>query len=278
MFIRSTFLALLALAALPVHAASSTGSITAAGQTVIMNVYDDANISAAIDIGGTFTGGEFAFEVSLDAGVNWRPIRPKRSTSDVRESTTATLAGNPGYYWTAGFGPVRIVRVRCIALASGTVDIILRGNGNDVANLEVGPIGLQGLTGSQGVAGVNSFGAGTAITPTIGTAFQAADPAKPSFIAVNVTSTATISLSGGQTHSAQLVIAPSGAAACSAGTGSRILGRYSNSNTGALTVGLNLSTISETQLQAGMPAGYFACVRSTSGTPSIVSAFEQPVG
>lgn len=262
------------------QASSTSTTLTASGQSLELNVQVDSELSAVIDISGTFTGGEFAFEATADS-INWRPMLAKRSNAEIRESATGVINGNPGYYWSAAFGPVRKVRVRCSALSSGSVFVIINATIHDISMLQKGSdgqAGVQGPQGIQGIPGVNAIGSGTAISPSFGTAFQATDTAKPAFISVNVTSTAVLSLSGGQTHSAQLVIAPTSVSACTAGTGSRIIGRYSNSNTGTLSVGLNLSTISLSQLQAGLPTGFWACLMNTAGTVSVVSAFDQSIG
>lgn len=92
---------------------------------------------------------------------------------------------------------------------------------------------------------------------------------------VNLTSTATISLSGGTTNTADIVIGSTNGVA--GGTGTQI-GKYANTNTGALTIGLNLSTVSAVSYSFMLPAGWYFAVRQTGGTITITSAFDQSLG
>ena len=54
--------------------------------------------------------------------------------------------------------------------------------------------------------------------------------------------------------------------------------RYANTNTGALTIGLALATTATQSATIALPAGWYFAVRTTSGTVSIPSAFDQAVG
>lgn len=138
-----------------------------------------------------------------------------------------------------------------------------------------GATGPQGTVGNTGPAGVNAFGTPNVRTLSLSTAYQAMDPTRPAVVTVNLTSTATISLSGGATNGANVLAgATSGVAS---GTGS-VMCVYANSNTGALTLGLNLSTISATTCTIALPAGWYFAIRTTSGTVTITSAFDQSVG
>jgi hypothetical protein len=121
------------------------------------------------------------------------------------------------------------------------------------------------------------FAAGPPVTRTLslGTAYRASNPSSAAVVSVNITSTASISLSGGTTNSADIVVGPT--SGVSGGTGS-VVGKYSNSNTGSLTLGLNLSTISAVPCVFDLPAGYYFAIRQTSGTVTITSAFDQTLG
>lgn len=110
---------------------------------------------------------------------------------------------------------------------------------------------------------------------TAATAYQAGNTAKAAGVVVNLISTATISLSGGTTNSATVVIGPTNAVA--SGTGTAVCS-YSNSNTGALTIGLNLSTISAVPCSFTLPAGWFYAYRVSSGTVTAPSAFDSSLG
>lgn len=76
-------------------------------------------------------------------------------------------------------------------------------------------------------------------------------------------------------NTADIVIGSTNAVA--SGTGTQI-GKYANSNTGALTIGLNLSTISGVSYSFALPAGWFFAIRQTNGTVMITSAFDQAIG
>lgn len=79
----------------------------------------------------------------------------------------------------------------------------------------------------------------------------------------------------GTTNSADVIIGATGAVASGTGT---VVCKYANSNTGALTIGLNLSTIAASPCTFTLPTGWFFAVRQTAGTVTITSAFDQSVG
>lgn len=138
-----------------------------------------------------------------------------------------------------------------------------------------GPQGATGATGAQGPAGINAFGTPTARSIAAATAYQATDPTKPAIVSINLTSTASISLTGGTSNAAQVIIGATNAVASGTGT---VIGLYSNTNTGALTIGLALSTISAVPVTFTLPAGWFFAFRITSGAVTATSAFDQAVG
>lgn len=110
---------------------------------------------------------------------------------------------------------------------------------------------------------------------SLATAYQATDNTKPAFVVANLTSTATLSLSGGTTNTADIVIGSTNAVASGTGT---TIGKYANTNTGALTIGLNLSTVSAVGYSFALPAGWYFAVRQTAGTVTVTSAFDQSLG
>jgi hypothetical protein len=112
-------------------------------------------------------------------------------------------------------------------------------------------------------------------TLSFATAFQASDSSRSALVTLNLTSTATLSLSGGTTNSATVVIGSTSGVASGTGT---IISNYSNSNTGALTIGLNLSTVSAVPVTFALPKNWFFAVLQTSGTVSITSAYDQALG
>jgi hypothetical protein len=135
--------------------------------------------------------------------------------------------------------------------------------------------------GATGPAGVNAFGEPKPRTLTAGAAYQATDKTKPAIVTLNLTSTASLSLTGGQTHTADVLIGPTATSvappAGTAVTGTAVA-KYSNSNTGAIAVGLALATIAGQSATIALPAGWYFAVRVTSGTVTIMSAFDQAVG
>lgn len=120
-----------------------------------------------------------------------------------------------------------------------------------------------------------AVGAPTSRTLSLATAYQATTTAKPATIVVNLTSTAAISLSGGATNTATVVMGSTNGVA--GGTGTAIC-NYTNSNTGTLTIGLNLSTIAGSTCSFSLPAGWYFAVRQTAGTVTVTSAFDSTLG
>lgn len=123
-------------------------------------------------------------------------------------------------------------------------------------------------------ASASAFASGSPNTRTLSaaTAYQATDPTKAALVNLNITSTASISLTGGTTNSVDVVIGSTSAVASGTGT---VIAKYGNSNTGALTIGLNLSTISGVPCSFVIPTGWYFAYRVISGTASLASAFDQ---
>lgn len=75
---------------------------------------------------------------------------------------------------------------------------------------------------------------------------------------------------------ADIVIGPT--SAVSAGTGT-VIGKYKNSLTGTLVVGVAINNAQTTMHKVSLPAGWYVAVRQITGTGiSVVSAFDQTVG
>jgi hypothetical protein len=268
------FIALLA----PIGLATATGAdhtFTAVAQTLVVNPGSD--ISASIEINGAFTGGRFVFEASPD-GTNWKELSTRRSNSDVRETDSGVLASAPAYYWLAAFGPVQKVRVRCTALSSGSAYAIIQTIDKDVSLLFPGPqgtAGATGATGSQGPAGVNAFGTPNSRTLSLATAYQATDNAKPAFVVVNLQATPSLTLGGGSTNTADVVMGATNAVA--SGAGSQV-GKFNQSLTGTIVIGVAVNAAGITTVPIALPAGWWFAIRQTGGTVAIVNAFDQSVG
>jgi hypothetical protein len=113
------------------------------------------------------------------------------------------------------------------------------------------------------------------LTPAAATAYQATNSRQPAVVTVNLTSAAALTLSGGSTNSAQIVIGATNAVAAGTGT---VVGLYSNSNTGSLSLGLNISTVQAVPVSFSLPVGWFWAWRITAGTVTVTSAFDQAIG
>lgn len=114
-----------------------------------------------------------------------------------------------------------------------------------------------------------------AVAATLGTAFQATDPTRGALCVVNLTSTAQLTLGGGQTHTGNIVIGST--AAVAAGTGT-VVGVYTNSQTGTVIVGVGLNAQLSMPIAFYLPKGWYYAVRQTAGTITIVSAYDQAIG
>lgn len=112
-------------------------------------------------------------------------------------------------------------------------------------------------------------------TLSLATAYQATDTTKPAFVTITLSSTAQLTLGGGQTHTAQIVIGSTNAVA--GGTGSAI-GTATNSQTGTVVVGIALNAGQTLSYTVPLPTGWFFAVRQTSGTVTIAAAFDQSLG
>lgn len=138
-----------------------------------------------------------------------------------------------------------------------------------------GTNGATGSTGATGPAGPSTIGTPNVRSLSLATAYQCTDTTKPCVATVNVTSTASFSLSGGTTNSADILMGST--SGVSSGTGT-VMCKYSNSVTGTIAVGLNMNSVSAQTCVMDLPAGWFLAIRQTSGTVSITSAFDQSLG
>lgn len=126
-------------------------------------------------------------------------------------------------------------------------------------------------------AAAYTFVAGSPNTRTVSlaTAYQATTTTKSAIVNVTLSSTAAISLSGGATNAAKVYIGSTNAVA--SGTGTPICS-YANSNTGTLTIGLNISTIATTPCSFILPSGWYFAVVVSTGTVTVASTYDQSAG
>lgn len=133
--------------------------------------------------------------------------------------------------------------------------------------------GRDGTNGTNGTNGVNGapFTPNTpvVVTPTFGTATQAADPSRPALISVMTRASYSITLAATFTDTVELRIGAV-AADVAAGTGASIkVAEAIFGVTGiALTIGMALDQ--ENQLVATLPIGWYYAVRRTNGTRAVI--------
>ncbi len=106
------------------------------------------------------------------------------------------------------------------------------------------------------------------------TAYQANIPERPAVININLTSTASLTLGGGTTNTADVIIGPTTSVASGTGT---VIGTYRNTMTGVVIVGVGVNTESASQIQFLLPMGWYFAIRQTAGTVTIISTFDQAV-
>lgn len=121
------------------------------------------------------------------------------------------------------------------------------------------------------------IGTPAARTPAFGTAYQTANPAKPSWISAVIETVHTVAVLGTLQDTVELRIGPN-AAQVAAGTGGSIVDQTNQRVTAVLTlVGFVLGQ--RETLKALIPAGHYWSLRRTAGTAAtIVSATEQEIG
>lgn len=112
-------------------------------------------------------------------------------------------------------------------------------------------------------------------TLALATAYQATTITKAAVITLNLTSNAGLTLGGGTTNTAAIIIGATNAVASGTGT---TVGTYSNALTGTLVVGVAINAVATQPITFVLPAGWFFAIRQTSGTVTISSAFDQSVG
>lgn len=147
--------------------------------------------------------------------------------------------------------------------------------GSAGATGSTGATGSAGATGATGPAGPTTAGAFTSRSVSLATAYQATDPTKPSMVTINLTSSANFSLTGGTTNSADIVVGATNGVA--GGTGTTV-GKYSNSVTGTIAIGLNMNSAASNAYTFLLPIGWYFAVRQTAGSVTITSTFDQPLG
>lgn len=140
-----------------------------------------------------------------------------------------------------------------------------------------GPKGDTGDTGPIGPAGPATVGTPNPRTPAFGTAYQATDPSKPSFISAMIDVAYTVTVASTQADTVELRIGPVQATVAN-GTGGTAVATFRSSLTGiALAIGLGIGE--RAQLSGLMPAGWYFALRRLAGTAATInSATDQSLG
>lgn len=179
--------------------------------------------------------------------------------------------------WTASSGPSRILNKPALAAVATS------GNYNDLSGKPaLAAVATSGsyndLSNKPSIPSAYTFsvGAPNTISPSLGTAYQASTPSKAAEVTINLTSTAALTLGGGSVFEADIVIGASAAVASGTGT---VIGKYKNSLTGSLVVGVAINNAQTTMHKFTLPAGWYFAIRQITGTGiSVVSAFDQTLG
>lgn len=199
------------------------------------------------------------------------------------ESVGPCFVLSNGADWVCCIGPPGIVGPTGPAGATGAAGAAGATGGTGAtgsagatgATGSTGATGPTGATGATGPVGPSAVGSPNSRSLTLATAFQATDSTRPAIVSVNLASTSSLTLSGGTTASADIVIGSTNAVASGTGT---TIGKYSNGLTGTLVVGLAINAAQTTPCTFALPIGWFFAIRQTAGTITITSAFDQAVG
>lgn len=149
--------------------------------------------------------------------------------------------------------------------------------GNTGATGNAGAQGATGSTGAQGPAGPSTISDPNAISAVFGTAQQATNPAKPSFVSAVIQTIYDVTLAGTAADTVELRYGPVQATVAN-GTGGFSVPAFASSLTG-ITLTIGLGTISRSQICALIPAGYYWALRRVTGsTATIIDATDQSLG
>ena len=156
----------------------TTGNLTTAAQTVIVDVRRASNVMLHVKNTGSVThaAGQYAFEGSLDStnGTDgtWFAVQAVRTNANTIETATGTLSMTAGaglaYAWEASVNAVQWFRIRCTTTATASsiaTWTVQRGS------YATEPIPASQVTGTQAISGAVTISSGT-VTPAAGTAYS----------------------------------------------------------------------------------------------------------
>lgn len=140
-----------------------------------------------------------------------------------------------------------------------------------------GATGPTGGTGPTGPAGPTTIGTPNVLSPAFGTAYQATDPTKPSWVTAMIDAAYTVTVAGTLSDTVELRIGPVQATVAN-GTGGTAVATFRTSLTGILVVvGMGLGQ--RNQLGAMLPTGWYYALRRLAGTTATISsATDQALG
>lgn len=147
----------LKVATQPGSIAAVTGSITANGQTLSINVERASNLTISMST-AALAGHNVSFEYSNNStngtDGNWYGVQVVRSNANTVETATGALAATPAYGWEASVNAYKWFRVRATAHTSGTASYILQPGSYATEPIPAGQVtGTQPISGSVTVAG-----------------------------------------------------------------------------------------------------------------------------
>lgn len=101
----------------------TTGTLTAAAQTVsnVNNPIGSDNL-AIVGLNGTYGGASVVFEVTRDA-TTWYGLQANRQNTPSVDTSTVSISDNSTTSWKLDITGWNLVRVRCIGISSGTINV-----------------------------------------------------------------------------------------------------------------------------------------------------------
>lgn len=171
----------------PADIPNTTGSITANGGVVALQVKRLSNLSISM-VATTLAGHNATFEASNNStngtDGNWYAVQVVRSNANTVETSSGVLAATPAYMWQVNVSDYGYFRVRATAHTSGTAAYTL----NPSAYVSE-PIPAVQITGTQPVSGT------VTATVTAGTVNPVV-PATPYFLNSAATTNGALILTG----------------------------------------------------------------------------------
>lgn len=204
---------------------------------------------------------------------------------NVGTPSAATLSfsiprGNPGLNGSNGTNGTNGTNGSAATVAVGSTATGAPGSAASVTNVGTPNAATLNFTiprGDVGPAGPTTIGVPNVRSPAFGTAYQATDNTKPSFISAMIDTAYTVTVASTISDTVELRIGPVQATVAN-GTGGTAVATFRASVTGiALAIGLGIGQ--RNQLSAMLPTGWWFALRRIAGTTATISsATDQPLG